>query len=73
MLVLNRKLGESIILGDNIEIRILDITDGKIKIGIEAPRDVSILRKEVYEEVISENQRSLESEVDIFTLLNTDK
>ena len=73
MLVLNRKLGESIILGDNIEIRILDITDGKIKIGIEAPRTVSILRKEVYEEVISENQRSLESQVDIFTLLNTDK
>lgn len=73
MLVLNRKPGESIILGDNIEIRILDIQDGKIKIGIDAPRDISILRKEVYDEVRAENQRSIESQIDILKLLKTDK
>ena len=71
MLVLNRKPGESIILGDNIEIRILDIQDGKIKIGIEAPKEVSILRKEVYDEVKAENERALDLEVDIFTLLKS--
>ena len=59
MLVLNRKIGESIILGDNIEVTLLDIQDGKIKIGIEAPRDVSILRKEIYEEVKAENEASV--------------
>ncbi|WFA10447.1 carbon storage regulator CsrA [Tissierella sp. Yu-01] len=59
MLVLNRKIGESIILGDNIEMMILDIQDGKIKIGIEAPRDISILRKEVYDEVKAENEASV--------------
>ena len=60
MLILNRKIGESIILGDNIEVKILDIQDGKIKVGIEAPKDITILRKEVYDEVIEENKKSLE-------------
>lgn len=70
MLILNRKIGESIILGENIEVKILDIQDGKIKIGIEAPRDVAILRKEVYEQIIDENKMSLESQEGILELLN---
>ena len=70
MLILNRKIGEGIILGDNIEIKILDIQDGKIKIGIEAPKDIPILRKEVYDAVIEENQKSIESEFDISVLFN---
>lgn len=71
MLILNRKIGESIILDDNIEIKILGIQDGKIKIGIEAPREVTILRKEVYDEVIEENRKSLkvESKEDILEIL----
>ncbi len=47
MLVLSRKTGESILLGDNIEVKILESKDGRVKIGIEAPRDVSVVRKEV--------------------------
>lgn len=70
MLILNRKIGESIILGDNIEVKILDMQDGKIKMGIEAPRDISILRKEVYDAVIEENKKSLETEFDISILFN---
>lgn len=70
MLILNRKIGESIILGENVEVRILDIQDGKIKIGIEAPRDVAILRKEVYEQIIDENKMSLEPQEGILELLN---
>ena len=69
MLVLNRKMGESIILGENIEIRILDIQDGKIKIGIEAPREVSILRKEVYEAIKAENEASINVGEDILDIL----
>lgn len=69
MLVLNRKIGESIIIGDNIKIIILDTADGKIKIGIEAPKDVTILRKEIYDAVIEENQKSLESNMDVLQLL----
>lgn len=73
MLVLNRKIGESIILGDNIEVVILDISDGKIKIGIEAPKEVNILRKEVYDAVKAENQRSLEAEIDLLSILKNNK
>lgn len=61
MLILNRKIDESIIVDDNIEIKILEIQDGKVKLGIEAPKEVTILRKEVYEEIIEENRKSLEN------------
>lgn len=61
MLILNRKTNESIMLDDRIEIKILETQDGKVKLGIEAPREVTILRKEIYDEVIEENRKSLES------------
>lgn len=73
MLVLNRKPGESIILGDNIEIRILEIQDGKIKIGIEAPKEISILRKEVYDDVKAENEASINTGYDILNVLKNIK
>ena len=60
MLVLKRKAGESIIVNENIEIKIIEIEEGRIKIGIEAPKDVSILRKEVLDEAHMENKRASE-------------
>lgn len=47
MLVLSRKLGEKIFVGDNICITVVDIDRGKIRLGIEAPRDVPIARQEI--------------------------
>ena len=47
MLVLSRKLGEKIFIGDNICITVVDIDRGKIRLGIEAPRDVPIHRQEL--------------------------
>lgn len=61
MLILNRKADESIVIGDNIEIKILEVVDGKIKIGIEAPRDIRILRKEIYDDVKAENEAAVSS------------
>jgi carbon storage regulator len=49
MLVLSRKEGESIIIGDGIEVKVVDIDGNKVRIGIEAPRNVSVHRKEVYD------------------------
>jgi len=51
MLVLTRKENEKIRIGSDIIIKIIDISDNQIKIGIEAPREVTILREEVYERV----------------------
>ncbi len=58
MLVLNRKKGEAIIIGNNIEIYILEVQGDNIKIGIEAPREVSIYRKEIYEEIVEANRQA---------------
>ena len=55
MLVLSRKIDESIMIGDSIELRIVDIKGDQVKLGINAPRNVSIYRKEVYEEIQKEN------------------
>lgn len=69
MLILNRKPGESIIIDDNIEIRILEISDGKLKIGIEAPKNVNILRKEVFDLVVEENKNAIGEDHDIMSII----
>ncbi|MDP9750555.1 MULTISPECIES: carbon storage regulator CsrA [Thermoanaerobacter] len=49
MLILTRKVGQAIIIGEDIEIKILEIEDGQIKLGITAPKNISVLRKELVE------------------------
>jgi carbon storage regulator len=61
MLILTRKVGESIIIGDNIEVKIVSIDGEQIKVGIEAPRHVEIHRQEVYEVIQAENRLASES------------
>jgi carbon storage regulator len=55
MLVLTRKLGESIRINDNIVIKIVDLDGRHVKLGIEAPRNVSVNREEIYERIQNEN------------------
>ncbi len=61
MLVLTRKKEEGIVFGDNIKLYVLGINEGKVKLGIDAPNDVVILRTEVYEKVESSNKEALMS------------
>lgn len=55
MLVLARRVNESIIIGNNVKVTIVEVNKGKIKLGIEAPPSVSVHREEVYLEIQKEN------------------
>jgi len=55
MLVLSRKLDESIVIGDDIVVKIIGVERGMVKLGIEAPSDISILRSELLEDVKDSN------------------
>lgn len=71
MLIITRKKGESLMIGDDIEIVISKIDDGSVKLGIKAPKSVQILRKEIYEEVENENKEA--SKIDLGMLNNIKK
>jgi carbon storage regulator len=51
MLVLTRKTNQSIMIGDEIEVSILSVSGDKVRLGIDAPRDIAVFRKEVYEAI----------------------
>ena len=55
MLILARKLNESIIVGDNVEIIIVDFKGDQVKLGIRAPKDVKVYRGEIYDAIQKEN------------------
>lgn len=71
MLVISRKEGQSLIIGDDIEITIAKINDGSVKIAIDAPKKKSILRKELVQAVKDENKKA--TEVDLSVLKNLKK
>jgi len=56
MLVLTRKLGESIRIGDTIIVKVVDLDNRHVKLGIEAPKSISVNREEIYERIQKENQ-----------------
>ena len=64
MLVLSRQRDESIIIGDNVVITVVDVRGDKVKLGIEAPKEIPVHRREVYEAILRENRQA--------TLLKTD-
>lgn len=73
MLVLTRKIGESIKIGTDIEITVLTVKGDQIKLGIEAPKHVEIHRKEVYLTIQEENQSASKDVKGLLELLNHKK
>ncbi|MBN2157813.1 MAG: carbon storage regulator CsrA [Spirochaetes bacterium] len=61
MLVLARRLNESIMIGDEIEVVVIDIKGDQVKLGIRAPKRVSVHRKEIYDEIRKENIAAVDS------------
>ena len=69
MLVISRKKGESLLIGDDIEITVEKIDSSSVKISIKAPKEKVILRKEVYEKLKDENSNAIATTKDILKIL----
>ena len=68
MLALARKINQSIMIGSDIEITLLEIKGDQVKIGINAPKSVPIYRKEIYMQIQDENKKASEGERDVEVL-----
>jgi carbon storage regulator len=62
MLVLTRKLGENIRIGDSVKITVLEVRSGQVKLGIEAPPEVKVHREEIYARIQEENRKAAASQ-----------
>lgn len=71
MLVLTRRLKESIMIGDDIEISILSIEGDQVKLGISAPKNVDIHRKEIYLSIQQENSRATQTDASAIESLSS--
>lgn len=60
MLILTRKSDQSIIIGNNIKVKVLKIQGGQVHLGIDAPRDLSVYRQEIYEQIEKENKNAVQ-------------
>lgn len=70
MLVLTRKAGEGIVIGDDIRITVVELKGGGVRIGIDAPRSTKVHRLEVYERIIQENKEATQwdiADLDVLT------
>ena len=65
MLILARKQGESVVIGDGIEITVVEIKGDQVRLGIQAPVEIPIYRKEIYAEILLENRHAVESKADL--------
>ncbi|PIC88558.1 carbon storage regulator [Sporosarcina sp. P21c] len=73
MLVLSRKAGDTIKIADNIEVKILEVKGDTVRVGIEAPKSVDIVRGELIQSIKETNTESLTMDVDWFTNLKDKK
>ncbi len=71
MLVLTRKAGEGIVIGDDVIIKVIEMKGGGVRIGIDAPRDRKIYRQEVYDRIIEENKSATQWDMDTLDSLSS--
>lgn len=70
MLVLTRKTGEGIVIGDDITIKVVELKGGGVRIGIDAPKDKKIYRQEIYDRITEENKNAMQWDIDSLNSLS---
>lgn len=73
MLVLTRKIGESIMIGDQIEVKVISVEGDQVKLGIVAPKSVKVHRSEIFQAIQAQNMESLVSSVDVLNQFKMNK
>lgn len=63
MLVLSRKVGESLVIGSNVTVTVVEFRGDQVRLGVQAPRSVQVYREEIYEEVSRQNRAAAEVNV----------
>jgi carbon storage regulator len=71
MLVLTRKTGEGIVIGDDITIKVVELKGGGVRIGIEAPKEKKIYRQEIYDRITEENKNAMQWDIDSLNSLSS--
>ncbi|MCF6265847.1 MAG: carbon storage regulator CsrA [Desulfuromusa sp.] len=71
MLVLTRKIGEGIIIGDDIKITVVELKGGGVRIGIDAPREMKVHRQEVFDKIKQENKEATQWDIADLNELST--
>lgn len=69
MLVLTRQLDEEIIIDDHIRVKVISVSGGQVRLGIEAPPEITILRREIYEAVAQQNREAASTSAEALTRL----
>lgn len=72
MLVLARKVGQSIVINDNIELLVIEVRGDQVRIGIEAPKSIPVHRKELLEQIRTQNARAADTDVEAVSRLLED-
>lgn len=67
MLYLTRKVGQSVMINDTIEVSVVEVRGKSIKLGFTFPDDVAVLRREIYDKVQAENRAAAEASLDLIT------
>lgn len=71
MLVLTRKVNQSIVIGDEIEVVVLEVRGEQVRVGVRAPKSITVHRKEVYEQIRQENLNAASASADDLSNLQT--
>ena len=72
MLILSRKIGEKIMIGDEISVSIIEVRGDQVRIGVDAPKTVKVFRQEVFDAIMAENKAAAQSDP-VLPVLDIDK